>query len=409
MGNSALRQLRQLLEKDPGLGGPPSASGAHNIPASGYKPPPATFDKPGSLPSSKLHNPINPHLTDAKVPEGAWFDSAKGVPESTFFTHFSGAGEPKEYRKDVHKGIREDFLDGAMSVDSKRTPLALVFLGTSGSGKGLLYNNVPEDEFVFASPAVVGTHLPEYSEALQGRGRNAAKLVSEEANWLTKSILKEAMAIRKNVAVDGCGRHTSGYLKLIEQLIAKGYHVRPVLLYTSLDKAVDRVRKRGAQTGRWADETTIQTALKHIPDTFLRLVKKTPAFELYDALTLPPTLAWENSDGEEKAYKEEFIRKFLETHESWESAMKRIFGPKLFAAYEQISSSDSAVQAPTFPDRDEVPAESPGRELAVDPEGLHQKMIQGAKEDYARIRKLAPVFKSDQGVVLPDPEWLGEF
>jgi hypothetical protein len=367
------------------------------------------LDKPGSFPQNQVKHSINPHLTDEQVPKGAWFDKAPGMMDNSFFTHFGPDGKPKGYRESLHKEIREDFVDGAATLAPDQTPVALVFLGTSGSGKGLLFNNLPGEDFVFASPAVVATRLPEYNEALQGRARNAAKIVAEESNWLAKMVLRDAIGARKNVAVDGCGRHVGGYLKLASDMQAAGYHVRPILAYTSLEKAVDRVRTRGAQTGRWASEENIQTALKHIPDSFLRLVKKTPAFEMYDTVSLPPTLAWENSEGSEKVHDEAFVRRFLETHESWESAMKRIFGPKLFAAYEQIPSNTSPVQAPTFPDRDEVPVAMPGQPFAVDFENLHLTLLQGAKEDYARIRKLSPVFQTDQGVVLPDPEWLGEF
>lgn len=246
---------------------------------------------------------------------GHWIESVPGFPKETIQKHYSGWKQPKRHRAQLHELILSRYFDKVKAPTPKqletKRPVAIMLMGGPASGKSTIGAAYPEDKFVHLDADALKFHIPEYKAAIKWRARNAAKMVHEESIHLMQQLRERTIAAKKNLVMDGTGRHLDSYLSMIRKLKAAGYHVKVVMADVDQKTAERRSQARGESSGRWVPPEVFGAAYQTVPRNFETIARMADDFELWD--TRPegtPALRWEKSNGKEVIHDPDFVISF---------------------------------------------------------------------------------------------------
>lgn len=247
--------------------------------------------------------------------DGHWIDTLPGYPTDTTQQHYGRDFRPKPYRQKLHDTILAKHFDKVKAPTPEelkdKKPVAVMLMGGPASGKSTIGSAYPDDEFVHLDSDALKEHLPEYRVATKWRAKNAAKMTHEESIHLMQQLREKTIAAKKNLVMDGSGRHLHSYLNMIKKLKDAGYHVKVVMADIDPDTAMRRAKQRGQVSGRWVPQHVFDASYKAIPHNFGEIAHAGDDFELWD--TRPngsPQLKWEKTNGEEKVHDPVFVQQF---------------------------------------------------------------------------------------------------
>jgi predicted ABC-type ATPase len=190
-----------------------------------------------------------------------------------------------------------------------------MLMGGPASGKSTIGNAYPANQFVHLDSDALKEHIPEYRVAVKWRAKNAAKMAHEESIHIMQQLREKTIAAKKNLVMDGSGRHLDSYLRMINDLKKAGYHVKVVMADNDEKIALDRAKKRGGESGRWVPEHVFSDSYNAVPKHFQHIANAADEFELWDTRgDHDAQLKWEKSDGQEKVHDQGFVDKFKHEH-----------------------------------------------------------------------------------------------
>jgi len=214
-------------------------------------------------------------------------DKLDNLPSDTQSVYKQANGQYTPERAQLHAQIADHFLSQAKPVPPDKKPVAIMMMGGPGSGKSSATKGWDISDFVPVDPDGIKAQLPEYQEAVKGRALNAARMTHEESSDIAKNIRETALAQRKNVLLDGVGADYDKMAKRVEDLKAKGYHVRLVGVHLPIQEGKRRVAERALNTGRWVPLDFAEDAYSKIPGNFDRLAQLTHDAVAFDN-NVPP-------------------------------------------------------------------------------------------------------------------------
>jgi predicted ABC-type ATPase len=247
--------------------------------------------------------------------EAHWIEAIPDFPAETTQKHYGPNRAPKAYRQKLHNSIISKYFDKvpAPSAETLRTkkPVAIMLMGGPASGKSTIGGAYPDTQFIHLDADALKEHLPEYKVATKWRAKNAAKMTHEESIHLMQQLREKTISARKNLVMDGTGRHVTSYLNMITKLKTAGYHVKVVLADIDQDLARKRAKIRAQSGGRWVPPHVFDAAYAAVPKNFAEIASAAHEFELWD--TRPegePQLKWEKTGGEEHIHDPVFVERF---------------------------------------------------------------------------------------------------
>jgi predicted kinase len=277
--------------------------------------------KPASapVPAAKHDNPTSPASAGQPPEDGHWIDHLPGHPKQTIDKHYEGWKKPKSYRQKLHNSILKHYFDKvpAPSAEELKThrPVAIMLMGGPASGKSTIGGAYPDTQFVHLDADALKHHIPEYKLALKWRARDAAEMSHEESIHLMQQLREKTIAAKKNLVMDGTGRHLGSYLSMISKLKSSGYHVKVVMADLDPETAQKRAKVRKATDGRWVPPTVFDAAYRDVPRNFQAIAAAGDDFELWN--TRPngaPELKWEKTAGKEHVHDANFVQQFKQQH-----------------------------------------------------------------------------------------------
>lgn len=259
----------------------------------------------------------------AKAPppssDGHWIDAVPDLPKQTIQQHYTGWKQPKRYRQRLHNAILARYFDRVPAPSAKdlktKKPVAIMLMGGPASGKSTISSAYPDKQFVRLDVDALKEHIPEYRAAIKWRAKNAAEMVHEESVHLMQQLRERTIAARKNLIMDGTGRHLDSYLNMIKKLKDAGYHVKVVMADVDQKTAEKRAKARGHAKGRWIPPNVFDAAYRAVPRNFETIANAADDFELWD--TRPegaPSLKWERTGKTEKVHDSAFVKEFKMSH-----------------------------------------------------------------------------------------------
>jgi predicted ABC-type ATPase len=291
------------------LGAKPPKSATPPVPA-------AKHDAPKPLKTASAPSAQHPA---AEKDDGHWIETLPGYPAQTIDRHYGADRNPKASRQKLHNSILSRYFDKVKAPTAEelkdKKPVAIMLMGGPASGKTTIGNAYPDSQFVHLDADGMKEHLPEYRVAIKWRAKNAAKMTHEESIHLMQQLREKTIGARKNLVMDGTGRHLTSYLNMIRKLKAAGYHVKVVLADIDKDLALKRAKQRGHEYGRWVPPHVFDAAYTAVPQNFGEIANAGDEFEVWD--TRPegaPQLKWEKTDGAEKVHDPDFVKNFRSKH-----------------------------------------------------------------------------------------------
>jgi len=247
--------------------------------------------------------------TMAKYTTGSTFD-ASGEPIKV--------GEWSADRKSLHEAIIAHAMSGARTVGMDKRPVAILTMGGPASGKSSVLKAAKIDKgaFVHVDADGIKEMLPEYQEMTDMTGargtsiKSAARAAHEESSHLAKEIRNAAISGRKNLIVDGTGKNDKAYIKLINDLKAKGYAVKVIMCDLDVETGLKRAALRAERTGRWVPEDFTRDAYNTIPKNFEKIAKQADTFMLYNNHGKEAIPVWTNLNGMEMVHDPVYKEKF---------------------------------------------------------------------------------------------------
>lgn len=212
----------------------------------------------------------------------------------------------------LHDTIVKAFLKDSKPVSPDETPVAIVMMGGTASGK----STIRKKAYGIGNAAImdadeIKTKLPEYRKAVRLRYDGAATMSHEESSMLAKRVKNEAVATRRNVVIDGTGANAEKYLDEIRKLKAAGYHVALVMPDVDVEDALARANVRAEKTGWRVMPEFVRDAYAKIPGNFFKIAAEVDEAKLYNNRVDGGKLVWEkNRDGHEIHHDPEFVKKF---------------------------------------------------------------------------------------------------
>lgn len=308
------------------------------VPAAAHDVPKPKADAPKSKTAEPTAKPVSPAA--APSDDGHWIDTLPGYPADTTHQHYGSNFKPKAYRQKLHDKILGKHFDKVKEPTAEELknhkPVAVMLMGGPASGKSTIGSAYPDDQFVHLDADALKGHLPEYRVATKWRAKNAAKMTHEESIHLMQQLREKTIKARKNLVMDGSGRHLSSYLNMIKKLKDAGYHVKVVMADIDPETAMKRAKQRGQVSGRWVPQHVFDASYQAIPHNFAEIAHAGDDFELWD--TRPegsPQLKWEKTNGEETAHDPVFVQQFHQKYgrpphktvkrEAVETALQNIF------------------------------------------------------------------------------------
>lgn len=289
-----------------------TAKGWEEVPAGEKPQKAATAPVPSAehdVPASKAAAPAAPS------DDGHWIDNLPNYPTSTTQQHYGRDFRPLPHRQKLHDKIISKHFDKVKAPTPEelkdKKPVAVMLMGGPASGKSTIGSAYPDDQFVHLDADALKEHLPEYRVATKWRAKNAAKMTHEESIHLMQQLREKTITAKKNLVMDGSGRHLHSYLNMIKKLKDAGYHVKVVMADIDPDTAMKRAKQRGQVSGRWVPQHVFDASYKAIPHNFQEIAHAGDDFELWDTRAHgSPQLKWEKTNGEEKIHDPAFVDQF---------------------------------------------------------------------------------------------------
>jgi SPP1 gp7 family putative phage head morphogenesis protein len=250
------------------------------------------------------------------VPPRPWIDHLEGMP----FAEVDGKpfGTDQLYRDasgtltPERAAFRADEVSAAFKgvtpVPSDETPLAVLMIGGTASGKSTIVNEVMSKDlnFVRVDADAIKFDIPEYKASIKASARDAAAIVHEESSQIAGDIRNGAIAGNYNVFVDATGANAEKYRLLINSLKEKGYEVHIIGIGNDVEQAIIRSAARAERTGRWVPEGFIRETYGRIPASFETNSALADRFMLFDNSGDAPKLAWQLDENGEQIFDQEY-------------------------------------------------------------------------------------------------------
>ena len=289
----------------------PTKAPAAKVAPKAFPTPAVDPGKPADQQADAVYSPP----ADALPDDGHWIEHIPGFPKQTIDRHYEGWKKPKAYRQKLHDLVLGRYFDKvpAPTAEELKTkkPVAIMLMGGPASGKSTIGGAYPDSQFVHLDADAMKEHIPEYKIAMKWRARNAAKMAHEESVHLMQQLREKTIAAKKNLVMDGSGRHVSSYLTMMQRLKDAGYHVKVVMADLDQPTAMKRAKLRGKTSGRLVPPDIFDAAYHAVPRNFQPIADAGDEFELWD--TRPngaPELRWEKTAGQEKIHDPEFVKDF---------------------------------------------------------------------------------------------------
>jgi predicted ABC-type ATPase len=251
-------------------------------------------------------NVSNPDATGghkAKIPrEVSIGKDAKGndimIDESHSMWHHmvpdgKGGFEFSEERQALHEQIIDELVSG---VPKSENPTLYMLGGGPASGKSTFLNSGATDvpsgsSAVQINADTIKERLPEYERMVKGPDSdffNAAQFSHEESSMLAKEVQRRAIALGKDIVLDGTGDSAIGKLaSKVEQARQQGYTVKATYVTIPTETAVERANKRAlGSSARYVPSEIVRETHRAVSDTFDLALKG----NLFDSVTL-----WDNT------------------------------------------------------------------------------------------------------------------
>jgi predicted ABC-type ATPase len=222
-------------------------------------------------------------------------------------------------RAELHEAIKEHLIGKATPVPDNETPVAVLMMGGSGSGKSTMKDGlgINFSNFVNIDADEIKTKLPEFREQVQMKHRPAAMNVHEESSYVAKQLRNESMDARYNMVVDGTGANEKTYSNLIDSLKARGYHVHLYMAQLPKDLAKERAERRAERTGRHVKTSDFDRIHESVPRNYERLARKADTAALFDTnvpLGTRPIKRWAHDGGVETVFDKDFVETFRQKY-----------------------------------------------------------------------------------------------
>jgi predicted ABC-type ATPase len=368
---------------------------------------------------------------DESIPGGGnWVDHAPGLPKKTTWDHFSGYKQPKPERLPLHQRIMSAFLDKVPPVAPEKQPVAIMLMGGPASGKSSIARGLPANKFVRLDADAVKEYIPEYKVAVKWRAKDAAEMVHDESIHLMQEIRAKAIHDRKNLVMDGTGRHVDSYIRMISDLKKAGYHVKLVMTHLDKDIAKERAKVRASQTGRKVPDHVVDAAYHDVPRNFQPIAMFADDFEVWDTKGEQPKLVWSRNEGKETIHDQHFVDNFHakyrpklgpeHIHPTAFGGLAKSIGPvgPQLHGYEKGRGEEPKdepedekeealeVFANVFTEatqqvdsEPEHTADQYGPDVHADE--FRQWVLNAFELDHAKMKDMPPKFKGDEGIKMP--------
>lgn len=226
-----------------------------------------------------------------------WTDKRPaGLPEETWKAHYDKhpdqGGKPTEARKQsVHDPIVKAALNVRQPAPNEQK-IAIMTMGGPASGKGSIFQDRKEQlkDFVKVDPDHVKEQLPEYKTAIDPKNTytKAAEMAHEESSAVSKRIRDQAVNEGKHVLIDGTGANAEKFMKLHDDLKARGYEVQVHMPHIEPHEAYNRMLARADATGRKIPHDFFHTAHAAINANADKIRASVGNFTLYNSHDFKP-------------------------------------------------------------------------------------------------------------------------
>ena len=168
-------------------------------------------------------------------------------------------------KRELHP--REAILIGGGSGAGKSTIIEEYLMKPKGSESLFL------QDYVYIDSDEVKLHLDEYKQYQQSIDTifYAAFYVHEESGDIVTALIDECIRRNLSFIYDGTMSWQPLYDELIPRLRLNGYQIRGVFVDVDEQVAIDRVKKRGLETGRFVNPEFVRKANRNAAITFKNL------------------------------------------------------------------------------------------------------------------------------------------
>lgn len=155
----------------------------------------------------------------------------------------------------------------------------LFIKGAFGAGKSHVLSWLskrglfPLHSFVVVDPDHLREKLPETKEYIRRNPATAGYMTQKEVGYISEVMILKALLEGKNIIVDGSLKDWQWYSQYMNQLRNTFPRLKLAIIHvvTTLDTAVNRAARRGAETGREVPLEAISEQLEAIPQSLKRL------------------------------------------------------------------------------------------------------------------------------------------
>ncbi len=174
--------------------------------------------------------------------------------------------------------LHEKILSKLLASGKKSGKLEAQFIaGATANGKSTLLDSehfegkLPENN-VKVDQDHIKSFLPEYAYLVKKGHKMAAAFAHEESSYLSKELVKRAMAMKSNMVQDSVfDEDFAKVAKKIQAAKDAGYHVKMDYVTLDGDLSLKLARARYEKTGRYVPERYIRKVNKHTTDVFVKL------------------------------------------------------------------------------------------------------------------------------------------
>jgi predicted ABC-type ATPase len=209
-------------------------------------------------------------IPEPKFDREAWQPSMFGRRGGTEQVHFDaekGAWNPE--RKALHDEIIEKALSKAKPPPKDRKPVATISMGGPASGKTSLLEKIGAGAgAVEINSDTVKEQLPEYRQMIDEGYRTAASACQHESHGVMVALQQRALSEMRDVVIDRTGADKDDFVNQALELRDKGYEVRLVMTHVEPQEALERVERRGKETGRFVDPRLVRSIYQRVPSNF---------------------------------------------------------------------------------------------------------------------------------------------
>jgi predicted ABC-type ATPase len=164
-------------------------------------------------------------------------------------------------RERLHQAIVSGILDH-INPEAGGRPVAILTGGGSASGKGCISKPLREprkDDFAWIDSDEIKAKLPEFQQKEKAGDHGAASYVHAESCDVVSNAIDGAIAKNVSFVYDNTMSNPASVKTMIDTLHAHGYYVRVLYADLPVEKALERAKKRGEQTGRYVPEDIIRS------------------------------------------------------------------------------------------------------------------------------------------------------